>query len=125
MFLGVIFASLSLFGLAGSWEPPGVMRNVQSSVAGALQGSEDPGAAGGPLETDVQEALEWVSLGLMLGDIVSPAVSLGDSLVHGVHAEGLKDSPGEEEAGAVGGGVVGETSGEAVSSELLGVVSVF
>jgi len=119
--LSIIFGSLSLLGLGGSWESPGVMRDVETSITGSLKGAEDSGTSGGSLETNVQEALEWSSLALMLGDVISSAVSLGDTLVHTVHALHLEQSPGEEETSAVGGGVVGETSGETESSELLGI----
>lgn len=121
MVISVIFGSLSLLGLAGSWESPGVMRNVKSTVTSTLQGTEDSRTSGGSLETNIQEALEWVSLSLMLGNVISSAISLGDTLVHGVHAEFLEQSPREEKTSAVGGGIVGETSGETESSKFLRV----
>ena len=40
-------------------------------------------------ENVIQEALEWASLALMLRDIISPAVSCSDTLVHGIHAKAL------------------------------------
>merc|ERR1711937_934203 len=95
MFLSVVFSSLSLLGLAGSWESSGGMRDVESSVTGTLKGTEDSGTSGGSLETNVQETLEWSSLALVLGDVISSAVSLGDTLVHTVHALHLEKSPGE------------------------------
>lgn len=121
MLLSVIFrVSLSL-GFCRTWESSGVMWDVKSTIACTFEGTEDSGASSGPLETNIQKASEWSSLALMLRNVISSSVSLGDTLIHSVHSEGLEKSSGKEEASAVSRWVVGETSGKAESSELMGI----
>lgn len=42
-----------------TWESLGVVRNVESSIASTLKGTEDSGTGGGSLDTDIHKSLEW------------------------------------------------------------------
>ena len=119
--LGVIFDGLSLLGFSGTRESSGVVGDVEASIAGTFEGTEDSGTGGGSLESDVKMSLERSPLALMFGDIIFSAISFSDTLVHTIHALLLEESPSKEKSGAVSRGVVGETGGEAEPSELKGI----
>ena len=82
--------------------------------AAALHGAEHAGAGGGPGQTDVQAGPEGAGSLVLVLDAEEFTVDLLLSLVGLVQAELVEDSPGEEETGAVGGGVVGEPDLDAI-----------
>merc|ERR1711971_1341600 len=111
---------LDLFG-SETWESLLVMWDVEATVASSLHGTEDTVTSGSADETDIEVSLEWSSLSHMVLDGVESTINLIVTLVHVSHLLGLEESSGGEETGGVGGGVVGETTVEAISSELLRV----
>ena len=98
--------------------------NVKTTVRSALHGTEDTGTSRGTGKTDIEEALEWatglaVNLGF-LGELVL-TVSLLDASEGLVEVELLESTAGDKKTSGVGGGPVGQTVGDAVSLELVGV----
>ena len=123
-----LLASLSGGGLlllkVVAGEALGVVGHVDASVNCTLEGSEDSVAGGGSHETDVEESAEGSLLFVdSLGAVDIEEFSVGslNTLVETVKLEVFEESTGNEETGGVGGGVVGETSLETESLELLGV----
>ena len=123
-----LLASLSGGGLlllkVVAGEALGVVGHVDAAVNCTLEGSEDSVAGGGSHETDVEESAEGSLLFVdSLGAVDIEEFSVGslNTLVETVKLEVLEESTGNEETGGVGGGVVGETSLETESLELLGV----
>lgn len=123
-----LLASLSGGGLllleVVAGESLGVVGHVDAAVNCTLEGTEDSVTGGGSHETHVEESAEGSllfvdSLGAV--DVEELAVSSLNTLVETVKLEVLEESTGDEEAGGVGGGVVGETGLETESLELLGV----
>lgn len=106
-------------------ESLGVVGHVDAAINCTLEGTEDSVAGGGSNETDVEESSERSLLfvdGVLLSvDIEELTISSLNTLVETVKLEVLEESSGNEEAGGVGGGVVGETRLESESLELLGV----
>ena len=105
-------------------ESLGVVGHVDATINCTLEGTEDSVAGGGSNETDVEESAEGSllfvdSLGAV--DIKELTISSLNTLVEAIKLEILEESTGNEETGSVGGGVVGETSLETESLELLGV----
>ena len=111
------------FGLlqTESWESLLRVRDVESSVAGTLHGSEDTVSSGGAHETNIKEGLEWALLLTTLSNVVVGSIDLAVSSELSVQSLKLKESTGAEESGGVGRGVVGETALNTVSLELGGV----
>lgn len=120
-----LLASLALGGnLNGntvSGESLLVVRDVETTITGTLHGTEDSVTSGGADETDIEVSLERASLVLLVVDVVELAVSLINTLELGIDLLVLKKSTGEEEAGGVSGGVVGQTLGDTEAVKLLGV----
>jgi len=121
VFLGVtVVSGESLLGVG----------NVESTVGGYLKGSEKTGNSGGGLEDNVHECAEGALVFIDFFDVVGLlavlgcddfSVDLGVSLVELVESNLLEETTGAEETGAVGGGVVLQTNGKSVSSELSGL----
>ena len=100
------------------------MWDVETTVGRTLHGAEDTGTSAGAAKTDIEEALEWatglaVNLGF-LGELVL-TVSLLDASEGLVEVELLESTAGDKKTSGVGGGPVGQTVGDAVSLELVGV----
>ncbi len=108
----------------------GRVRDGESSVDGTLEGGKELGAGGGGLESDVEQGGKGAhrlvdGLAVALAADLFAVGGLGvekelaggglDALVLGVEAELLEQTAGEQQAGAVGGGVVGEADSEAVA----------
>ena len=100
--------------------------NEDTTVGGTLHGTEDTVTGGGADETNVKEGLEGTAL----------AVIGLDGLGEGVLASGLlntselvsqtklgQDTAGEEQTGSVGSSPVGQTLGDTVALQLVGVGS--
>ena len=104
-------------------ESLGVVGHVDATVNCTLEGTEDSVTGGGSDETNIEESAEGASVlvDALIVDVEELAVGSLNTLVEVSHAEVGEESSGDEEAGGVGGGVVGETSLEAEPSELLGV----
>ena len=95
--------------------------DVQTTIDGSLQGTENSSAGGGAGETDVEAGAEGSG---SVGDILNHevlSVDLGGALVDGVQVVLLEDTTGQEETGAVSGGIVGEADLDSVPGELVGV----
>ncbi len=103
--IGVLSLLLSP-GLAGSWVSPGGMWNVKSSIAGALQAAEDPGAGCGSGKTDVEDSHEWPAFREVLVGVPVFSGGLFESLIQLVHTELLEKSSGKEKTSAVSSGVI-------------------
>ena len=95
--------------------------DVETAVGGALQSAEDAGTGGGAGETDIETGAEGTGSVVLVLDAEDLSVDLGLALVGLVESELVEDAAGEEEAGAVGGGVVGESDLHAVAGELVRV----
>ncbi len=101
-----------------------VMGDVDTTIASTLHGTEHSVSSGSSGETDIEVSLEGASLGVLVGDVVELAISLGltDKLV--VDFLVGEKSTGEKETGSVSGSVVSETTGDVAEVlELLGVSS--
>lgn len=98
-----------------------VVGDVEAAVQGALHDSEHLGAAGRALEARVEDEVEGAGALVGLLDVVVLAGGLLGALVELGHVELGQQSASEQEADAVGGGVVGEPSLEAESGELVRV----
>lgn len=105
-----------------AWESLGVVGDVDASVNSALHGSEHSVSSGGSDETNVEKSLERSSVFVDAFFVDVEELSVGfNTLVDVSHAEGSEESSGAEETSSVGGSVVGVTSFESESSELLGI----
>lgn len=95
-----------------------------TTVGGTLHGTEYTGTGGGTDKTNVKEGLEGTAGALVGLDGLSElvlTVGLLDTSELLVKAELLEDTAGEEQTGSVGGSPVGQTLGETVALELVGV----
>jgi len=93
--------------------------DVESTVGGALEGTEKTAAGHGAAKTNIKECLEGGSTLLVSFDGIVRSIGLCDTLVF--KAVLGVDAAGDQEAGGVGGGVVGEAELDAVTLELVGV----
>jgi hypothetical protein len=88
------------------------VRNIETTVGGTLQGTEDTGTGGGTDQTDIQEDLERAAfLTVDLGGLGERelTVSLLNTLESLVELELLQSAAGEQKTNGVGGSPVGET----------------
>merc|ERR1712048_729361 len=83
--------------------------DVQSSVNSALQGSEHLGSGGSPGQSNIQASPECSGSIVLVLHVEHGAVDVGVALVDSVQLELLEDSPSQQQPGAVGSGVVGES----------------
>ena len=93
-----------------------IMGDVKAAVASALQRTEYACAGRGAREADIEVGAKRPGAFLSGLDVVVFAINFGLALVRLVKAELAEEAAGEEEAGAVGGGVVLVADGEAVVS---------
>jgi len=118
----VVFVDLSVeLAVGESGESLGAVGDVETSISGTLEDTEDSGTSGGSGQTSVQVASEGSLLAgvSLLVELVS--VDLDLAFVHGVKTELLEDSSADQETDGVGSGVVGQTDGDAVSWEFVGI----
>jgi hypothetical protein len=98
--------------------------NEETTVGGTLHGTEDTGTSGGAGETNIKEDLEGAALLTVdldgLGDVVL-TIGLLDTGEVLVELKLLEDTAGKEKTGGVGGRPVGQTVGNAVGLELVGI----
>ena len=84
------------------------------------------GSGGGPGEANIQTGAEGSGSAILVLDTIHGTVNVVIALVHGVQGELLEHAPGEQETGAVGGGIVGQTNLDSVpgvTSDYLGGIS--
>jgi len=98
--------------------------NEDTTVGGTLHGGEDTVTGGGTDETDIKEGFEGAALALLgldgLDEVVL-ASGLLDTLELLSQAELGEGTAGKEQTGGVGSGPVGQTLGDAVLLQLVGV----
>lgn len=126
---GLVHLSVELLGVSGvTGEALVAVGDVQAAIAGALQGTEDLGTGGGVLDSNVQQGAERSLLVIDLLHEVGAAVDLGghnltshllNTSVGLVQAQLLQQAAGNQQTSGVGGGVVLQTDGQAVSGQLL------
>ncbi|GIX63517.1 exosome complex component RRP4, putative [Babesia caballi] len=118
--LGVV-AGLLVLAHGVPREPLFAVRNVQTAVAGPLQGAKGLVSGGDNLDSDVEQRLERPPVVVLLLDVEDLSVGLlpSDELV--VQLELGQEPAGEKEPGAVGRGVVGQSDLDAVVLQLSGV----
>ena len=112
---GFLVVTLLVIDVAGD-ETLARVWDVEATVNGTLESTEDVSASGSSVEANVEEALEGGAFFVLFVLEV-----LADSLVAGVdflHAELGQKTAGAEETSAVGSGVVGETLLDTVLWEL-------
>jgi hypothetical protein len=99
--------------------------DVETAVRGALQSTEDTSTSGGTDKTDVKESLEGTAAFVALSGLGERelTVSLFNTDEVLVEVELLKRAAGKEETSSVGSSPVGETMGDAVALQLVGVGS--
>ena len=72
------------------------------------------GSSGSPGETHIQTGTEGSGCAILILHAVHGSVNVVIALVHGVQRELLEDTSGQQETGAVGSGVVGQTNLDSV-----------
>jgi len=106
------------------------VRDIQTTICGSLEGSEETVSSGGGLATDIQQGTEGTLVIVHLFNVVrllivfgrhDLTVYLGVSLVEFIESNLLEETTGTEKTGAVGGGVVLQADGESVSVKLGGL----
>jgi len=96
----------------------------KTTIRSTLHGTEDTGASGGTVKTDIQVGLEGAAFltvdlsALGKGELSIGSLNTSEGLVELQLGEGAAS---QEEAGSVGSGPVGETMLDAVPGELVGV----
>lgn len=97
------------------------VRNVQTAIDSSLHGAEDLGSGGGAAQTDVQVAAERARTIIDRLDVVLAAGDLGGALVQAVQTQLLQDATSDEQTGAVGRRIVGQTNLDAILGQLVRV----
>mmetsp|Transcript_4389 Transcript_4389/g.9415 ORF Transcript_4389/g.9415 Transcript_4389/m.9415 type:complete len:259 (+) Transcript_4389:231-1007(+) len=120
VFLGItIVTGESLFGVG----------NIQTTIGGSLQGSKDTASRGGGSATDIQQTAERLLVFIDFVNVVHLLVVFGSdnvsvhfrvSFVSFIKTDLLQETTSHQKTSAVGGGVVLQTSLEAVSRKLRG-----
>lgn len=97
------------------------MGDVEAAIDGSLEGSEDTSSGGGAVQADVQEATEGSWTIIQRLHVVLVAVDLRLAGVQTVQTQLLQDAAGDQQTGAVGGGIVGQTGLDSELGQLVGV----
>lgn len=98
--------------------------NVETTVGCTLHRAEDTGTGAGARKTNIEVRLEWAAgLAIDFGGLGDGELAVGllDTLECLVKLELAECAAGEQQTGAVGSGPVGETVGDTVALELVGV----
>jgi len=97
------------------------VRDINAAIDGTLESAEDLGAGRRAGETDVEVSAEGavLSINILHAEVLAVGISL--ALVNFVETVLGQDSPGDQEAGAVGGGIVGQPDLDAVFGEFVSV----
>ena len=113
---------LRLLSLFLSWlearEVLGAVWHMQASICRSLECTPHAGTHASATDADIQDDLEWTLLRLLLLNVVLFTVQLLLALDILVLAKLLQGAAGDEQSGAVGGGVVFVSDGNTVLSEL-------
>jgi hypothetical protein len=110
--MSVLFR-IGFIGAARGREVLITVGDVEPSITGTLETTEDTRTTGSTLKSNIEDGLEW-TLGIILTiiflsvDIPVGTINLSDTLVRKFHL-GV-DTTGKEETSAVRSGVVGQTS---------------
>jgi len=124
--IGIVFLGITVV----SRESLLGVRNVQTTVGGSLEGSEDAVSGGSGLAAYIQKGTEGSLVVIDFLDIVGLVVvfgldnfgiDLGVSLVDVIKSKLLEETTGAKKTSAVSGGVVLQTNGKSVTSELGGL----
>lgn len=108
----------------GTGESLVFMGDVESTITSSFKGSEDTVTGGGSDETNIEESLEWASLGVFfVTRAVVGSINFIGSLEHVVHLFVGQKTTGDEETSAIGSSIVGKSSGETVTSKLFRISS--
>ena len=117
-FIGVVL----VFILVGTRETLGVMRDIQTTIDGSLKGTEDTVTSGSGDQTNIQNGLEGVlAVHVVVDHGVVFTVDFSLAFVLFVQFVFLEKSTGTKETSGIGGGVVGQTAGDAVFLEFSGL----
>jgi len=109
-----------LLGIVAGETLDGV-RNVETSVDGTFHGAKDTSTGGGARQSDVQVAPE--RCGPVI-NVLDQVLFTGDVRAAGIqrlHAQLVEDAACDQQTGAVGGGIVGQTHLDSVTGQLMGV----
>jgi len=102
-----------------TWESLLRVRNVETTVAGTLHGSENTVSSGGADETNIEESLEWTLVSVVdFGNLIVASINLVVTLEFSVEILHLKESTSTEKSSGVSRGVVGESSSNSISGKL-------
>jgi len=112
-----------VFFVVVAWESFGRVWDVEATVDGAFQSTEDFVSGGGSGETGVEEASEWAWAVFGWFYVVFVTVDFFLAFVKLVELHFGEESSSEEETGAVVSGVVGEADFDAEFGEFVGVSS--
>jgi hypothetical protein len=100
------------------------VRDEDTTVGSTLHGTEDTGTSGGTGKTNIEEGLEGAAgalIGLSSlgeGELTIGFLNTSEVLVK---SELLEGTAGKEETCGIGGSPVGQTVGDAITLELVGV----
>jgi len=106
-----------------AWESFGGVWDVEATVDGTFEGAENFVSGGGSGETGVEEASEWTWAVFGWFYVVFVTIDFFLTFVKLVELHFGEKSSGQEETGAVMGGVVGEADFDSEFRELVGVSS--
>lgn len=108
-----------------SWESLGAVWDLESAVDGSLHGTEHTSAGGGAGKTYIEVTSEctWLSIFGLYQIFVT--IDLIITFIDFIETEFVEDSPGEEETGAISGGVVRQPDLHSVSWEFMGICGTY
>lgn len=119
--VGVEFLALVVV----TWESLLVVRDVESTVRGTLESTEDTSTSGGSVQTNIEEGLEGATALLIISlggfsqfEFTVGFLDTGEGLVE---VKLLEGAASEEKSCGVRGRPVGQPVGDAISLELVGV----
>jgi len=97
------------------------VRDINAAIDGTLKSAEDLGAGRRAGEADVEVSAEGavLSINILHAEVLAVGISL--AFVNFVETVLGQDSPGDQEAGAVSGGIVGQPDLDAVFGEFVSV----
>lgn len=80
-----------------------VVRNVDSTIRGTLEGTKEAGSSGSPLKTNIEVGLEWAGSILLIKTLGQDELTIGlsDTLVLVGKTELGEGTAGDKEAGSV------------------------
>lgn len=124
--IGIVFLGITVV----SRESLLGVRNVQTTISGSLEGSKNAVSSGSGLAANIQKGTEGslvvidflhvVGLVVVFG-LDNFGIDLGVSLVDLIESKLLKETTGAKKTGAISSGVVFQTNGKSVTSELGGL----